>query len=217
MPKISEARRAERRDQILNAAWACFQRQGLHATTMDDIIRACGLSAGAVYGYFPSKNELILAAVTTSLSGLQALLAPIIGKRPPDPPDQALEAILARIAAFTERGAFDLKRIALLGWSESQSNPTLRTAMQAFYTAFRARLAAMAAAWRDAGHIDAKADVDDIAKSVLALILGFVVEAAIMGDVEPPSIGAGLRGLTGGERSPAVAKTRRRADRSPAP
>ena len=27
---------------------------------MDDIIRAAGLSAGAVYSYFPSKEELIL-------------------------------------------------------------------------------------------------------------------------------------------------------------
>ena len=71
MPKISDERRAARHAQILDAAWTCFQRQGLHATTMDDIIRASGLSAGAVYSYFPSKEELIFAAVTTSLAGLR--------------------------------------------------------------------------------------------------------------------------------------------------
>ena len=50
MPKISDERRAARRKQILEAAWACFQKQGLHATTMDNIIRGAGLSAGGRRG-----------------------------------------------------------------------------------------------------------------------------------------------------------------------
>ncbi|MGE3872078.1 MAG: TetR/AcrR family transcriptional regulator [Parvibaculaceae bacterium] len=49
MPKISDEKRLARRMQILEAAWTCFQKQGLHATTMADIINASGLSAGAVY------------------------------------------------------------------------------------------------------------------------------------------------------------------------
>ena len=57
MPKISDERRAARRMQILEAAWTCFQRQGLHATTMDDIIRAAGLSAGAVDPTFRARRH----------------------------------------------------------------------------------------------------------------------------------------------------------------
>ena len=96
MPKISDERRAERRAQILDGAWSCFQRQGLHATTMDDIIRASRLSAGAVYSYFPSKEELILAAVTTSLGNLRALVEPVFEVRPlPDP-----EALVGEVAAI---------------------------------------------------------------------------------------------------------------------
>ena len=63
MPKISDEKRAARRIQILEAAWICFQKQGLHATTMSDIIATSGLSAGAVYSYFASKEDLILAAI----------------------------------------------------------------------------------------------------------------------------------------------------------
>ena len=59
MPKISDERRAERRAQILDAARRCFHGQGLHATSMADIIKASGLSAGAVYGYFASKEDLV--------------------------------------------------------------------------------------------------------------------------------------------------------------
>ncbi len=61
MPKISFAHEQQRRAQILNAAMTCFARQGYHVTSMDDVVRESGLSVGAIYSYFPSKEELFLA------------------------------------------------------------------------------------------------------------------------------------------------------------
>jgi AcrR family transcriptional regulator len=184
MPKISDEKRAARRAQILEAAWACFQREGLHATTMDDIIRASGLSAGAVYSYYPSKSELILAAVTTSLSGFDALVRPLLQAEPALPPGDLLRRIAATIDRFTAREGYDLKRIALLGWSEAQRNEQLRTTMQAFYQGFRAQLAAAVtlSAAAPAGQADATA------KALLSLILGYVVQSAVMGDMSPDDL-----------------------------
>lgn len=195
MPKISDARRAERRAEILEAAWRCFQREGLHATTMDDIIRSSGLSAGAVYSYFKSKDDLILAAVTTSLSGIRTLLQPTFQRNPVPPPPALLSEITAVITGFTARDGFDLKRIALLGWSEAQRNEQLRETMKMFYIAFRNQLAKAVSDWQRAGLIAGNADAEDMAKTLLSLILGFVVQSAIVGDVDSASIGAGLDGL----------------------
>jgi AcrR family transcriptional regulator len=61
MPKVTEAHRAARRRQVLDAAAACFARQGFHRTTMRDIVTEAGLSPGAVYGYFSGKAEIIEA------------------------------------------------------------------------------------------------------------------------------------------------------------
>ena len=61
MPKISELRRESRRDQILAAALACFSENGFHQTGMADIVRRSGISHGAVYVYFPSKEDIIEA------------------------------------------------------------------------------------------------------------------------------------------------------------
>lgn len=194
MPKISDDKRTARRAQILEAAWACFQKQGLHTTTMDDIIRASGLSAGAVYSYYPSKEELILAAVTASLSGLRERVEPIL-QTAPLPPDVFLERITEAISDFTARDSYDLKRIALLGWSEAQRNERLRETMRGFYQAFRARLAVVALDWNKAGLLRENASTDDVAKVVLADILGFVVQSAILGDVDPKDMARGLRGL----------------------
>src|SRR5207302_5087033 len=60
LPKISPAQEQQRRAQILAAAMACFARQGYHATSMDDVVRESGLSVGAIYSYFPSKEDLFL-------------------------------------------------------------------------------------------------------------------------------------------------------------
>jgi AcrR family transcriptional regulator len=195
MPKISDEKRAARREQILNAAWVSFQRNGLHATTMDDIIREAGLSAGAVYSYFKNKEELILAAVTTSLSGLSGMIAPILGRDPTPPPAVLVRDMAQAIEDFTTRDGFDLKRIALLGWSEAQRNAKLRALMQTSYALFRGQLAAAVTSWQRSGTVAATASPDDAAKALLALIFGYVVEAAVLGDVRPDTLANGLEGL----------------------
>jgi AcrR family transcriptional regulator len=195
MPKISDEKRAARRQQILNAAWACFQRNGLHATTMDDIIREAGLSAGAVYSYFRNKDDLIRAAVTTSLSGLGAVAAALLARDRIPPPDRLVEELAQAIEDFTDRDGFDLKRIALLGWSEAQRNEELRGLMRTFYASFRDQLAAAVKSWQADAVIEPAASPDDVARALLALIFGYVVEAAVVGGVGPASLRGGLIGL----------------------
>src|SRR5437867_855296 len=49
------------RTRILEAALALFRKHGLESTTMRDIAEAAGLSLGAAYYYFPSKEAILLA------------------------------------------------------------------------------------------------------------------------------------------------------------
>lgn len=63
MPRVSEAHLRARRQQILDAAATCFARDGFHRTSMQDIVRECGVSAGLVYRYFTSKDEMITEIV----------------------------------------------------------------------------------------------------------------------------------------------------------
>ncbi|MDX2264949.1 MAG: TetR/AcrR family transcriptional regulator [Hyphomicrobiales bacterium] len=59
MPKLDEHTQQARRDHILDAAERCFVRSGFHRTTMQDICREAEISAGALYTYFASKEDLI--------------------------------------------------------------------------------------------------------------------------------------------------------------
>ena len=92
MPKISPAHEQQRRAQILAAAMTCFARQGYHATSMDDVVRESGLSVGAIYSYFPSKEDLFLALCDDRANQTLAYLNDLF-RRPGPMADKTREAV----------------------------------------------------------------------------------------------------------------------------
>lgn len=52
----------------MNAAVKAFARNGLKGTSMQDIVKESGLSKGAIYWYFKSKDELIMELMNTFFS-----------------------------------------------------------------------------------------------------------------------------------------------------
>ncbi|MGW6277054.1 TetR/AcrR family transcriptional regulator [Kribbella sp. NPDC055071] len=71
MPRVTQEHLDARRRQILDAAASCFARNGFHATSMPDIFAEAGLSTGAVYRYFPSKQAIIAALA-------DSVMAPVV-------------------------------------------------------------------------------------------------------------------------------------------
>src|SRR4051794_10313732 len=61
MPRVTPAHEREVRDRIVRASLRVFAEKGFDRATMQDVVRASGLSVGAIYTYFRSKDELILA------------------------------------------------------------------------------------------------------------------------------------------------------------
>lgn len=78
MPKVSAEHRAARRDEILDAARACFLRNGFHASTMQDVFAESGLSAGAVYLYFAGKEEIVRAIALEAVTEIGSTLGPLV-------------------------------------------------------------------------------------------------------------------------------------------
>ena len=64
MPKVSEAHRVERREQILAGARRAFSRFGYEGATVTRLEKETGLSRGAIFSYFPSKWDLFYALAT---------------------------------------------------------------------------------------------------------------------------------------------------------
>ncbi len=58
MPKISEEAKQERIEGILDGARRCFARYGYEGATVTRLEQEIGLSRGAIFNWFPSKEEL---------------------------------------------------------------------------------------------------------------------------------------------------------------
>jgi AcrR family transcriptional regulator len=74
-----ETKRDATRRHLLERALALFQDKGVDATTMRDIAAAAGLSLGAAYYYFPSKEALIFAFYDDNQAAAEAAAAGATG------------------------------------------------------------------------------------------------------------------------------------------
>jgi AcrR family transcriptional regulator len=92
------------RDELLDAAARVFAREGYDGTKILDIVGEAGVSTGAVYGRFGSKNELLQEAVvrraasvvTLELSGAETVVQLLLGFGPlTDDEAVRLEALVA--------------------------------------------------------------------------------------------------------------------------
>ncbi len=75
MPRLTEATKAARRTQIIEAAIACFIEHGYTNTSMSDIIKASGLSSGSIYSHFTGKEDILISAINERLTSIKALYA----------------------------------------------------------------------------------------------------------------------------------------------
>lgn len=74
-----ERKRDATRRKLLDRALRLFQHRGVEATTMRDIARAAGLSLGAAYYYFPSKEALLFAYYEANQAEAEAAAERTIG------------------------------------------------------------------------------------------------------------------------------------------
>jgi TetR/AcrR family transcriptional regulator, transcriptional repressor of aconitase len=198
MPRITDERREARREQVLEAARACLQEHGLEAVSMEMIIARSGLSTGAVYGYFKSKDQLISAVVGEGTAAMAENLAPVLTNPEPPPPAEFIEQLLRAVVGFGQDKEMDIDRlyISLHGWSHSQSDPELKEAMRVSYLGFRHQLVEVVKRWQVAGVLDAAVDASGMAELLMSITLGFVAQRALAGSVDLHAHTAALALLT---------------------
>lgn len=192
MPKVSEAHRAARRRQILDAAGRCFLRDGFHATSMQDVFRESGLSAGAVYRYFPSKHAIIAAIADETLGQVIGGIDEITATDPVPSLEAAMAGILAMVDRFT--GPEGPARIGMQVWGEAQRDPVLAALAAAAYKRIRSRLVHLVRHAQE-GQVPAEIDPEDLGAVLFGAMLGYILQRLLVGDVDPLRYGAGLRPL----------------------
>ena len=176
MPRVSEAHLAARREQILAAARELFAARGFARTSMDDVVRASGLSMGSVYRYFPSKSDLVIA-VCEGHGG------EVDGGFPAETPAE----LVARLAGYVAPGGSHA-RMAIQVWGEAAIVPQLAGTVTATHQRLQDHLAGLL-------HCPDPASRDAVAQTALAALIGLAALVAAGVEVDHERVVAVLAGL----------------------
>jgi AcrR family transcriptional regulator len=181
MPKVSPEHLEARRQQILDAALTCFDRAGFHGASMQDVFEEAGLSTGAVYRYFSSKEDIVVALAAQRHTKEAALI------------DEALQvddprAALHRLADLYFEWLVDpdeqrRRRIGVQIWAEAVHNERLRAAVQAGADQ-RRLLTGLLEKAKQQNLLEPAADVEAMTRVYLALFQGFLIQQAWQPDLD---------------------------------
>ncbi|MCH7523142.1 MAG: helix-turn-helix transcriptional regulator [Chloroflexi bacterium] len=67
MTKVTQAHIDARTEAILDAAMKMIVQKGVHGATIEEIATEAGLSAGAIYRYFASKEDVLRAVIAQQM------------------------------------------------------------------------------------------------------------------------------------------------------
>ena len=117
----------EVRARLVRAAAAVFAREGYAGTRIMDIVREAGVSTGAVYGRFRSKNELLREAVVSGSArgGVLASGADSLGE------------LLRFGARLVDRPLFSFEAMRLEAYVAARREPEVAEALDAAYEQWR--------------------------------------------------------------------------------
>jgi len=193
MPKVTDAHLAARRQQIVDAARRCFLRGGFHATSMQDVTAEAGLSIGAVYRYFPSKNDLVKAIAEQVVEEIDGVLKETAepGLRLVDALDRAVDTIQDQL------GPDGALRLAVQIWAEALLEPAVAGFVGGVYERIRARFVALAELAQRSGELPAGADPKAVGAVLFAMFPGYGLQHLLTGSPGPAEFKAGIRALIG--------------------
>jgi len=190
MPKVTQEHKDARRQQILAAATRCVATQGFHRTTMADVIREAGLSAGAVYGYFTSKTELIRAIAESALGPATERLEQLLTDPAPITPAGLVEELIA--SALRAHGDSS-PRIAVQVWAEAARDPEVAAMAADRMRDLRRALAACVRRCQSDGTLPTDGDPELMAQILTGMLPGYVLQRLLDPEV---TIEGDLRGVT---------------------
>jgi len=179
MPKVAQSHLDARRQQIVDAARVRFASNGFARTSMADIISESGLSNGAIYRYFASKEEIVIAVCDQAGDAFPEALTV-----------EAVNGFLEHIRTLArEKGH---ARLVAQIYAEAALSPALAAIVQQQLSAMRAAVADLIA---DDGPDD---DSGQIAEAFVVICSGYNEQLAVRGDLDPAPFARALMAILKG-------------------
>ena len=183
-------RRARTRAALLRAAGRVFAEHGFHQATLEAVAAAAGLSKGALYHYFPSKEQLFLALLEDRLGAGLSDIEAVIAERGSDG-----EQLGAAIETFLRRMNRDPRWLPLLleFLAYGSRDPAAKARITEHF--LRPAREAVASSSRRLGIPEIEGALlspDELGLAIAALVNGLAIERAFDPGVVPDDLLARL-------------------------
>lgn len=176
--------RAERRDlqtqRILEAAKTCFVRHGFQGASMHQICAEAGMSPGALYRYFASKEAIIEAITDQHRRDDAELYAEMFSN--PDVVDGVVQTALAHVRQVHERAMAPL--FAEIR-AESMRNPAIEDCCRQNMEAIRAQFRDYLRDAAERGEIAPLVDLETMMTTLMAIGEGLALNDLLSQGVDP--------------------------------
>ncbi len=199
MPKVSDEHQESRKKQILEAATTCFGRSGLYGATMDDICREAGLSKGAVYGYYKSKDDIVSALKVESVQRDASIVRSATQNHDPD---SSLAAMLAEAFGTLAERAPE-KRTDVMMWAEALLSQRLLDAQLLETQLWTDAIEILVQEAQRRGFINHELDAKSISWMLTAMIYGATAMKSWDPSFDPSQAAEIARALVTGRFAPA--------------
>jgi AcrR family transcriptional regulator len=165
----------ESKAQILATAMSVFAQKGFAKASMNDIVRASGLSKGGVYWHFKSKDELVTALFDQFFVEQLALLDEVMMG------EGTAVAKLNQLAAFTGDGVAELAAqfpSPLEFYALAARDDSLKEHLQSHFQNYREKIEVLVAQGISSGEFHDQ-NSTDVANTVMALFEGLLLLWAV--------------------------------------
>jgi AcrR family transcriptional regulator len=160
-----------------------FHRKGFQAASMADIIAESGLSAGAIYGHFASKSEIVLEVATQLVGSRVQEVGELAQAETMSPPARLVRVLMAGMLADVG----DYGMLVQL-WGEAVTDDVIRTLATRVIVRLRAVYADYISLWHQREHGLDAAHADALAHEQVPLFVsaaqGFILQAGLVTDFD---------------------------------
>jgi AcrR family transcriptional regulator len=163
MPKVVPEYKEEAKSRILDAANKVFAEKGYHEATMDDIAKRLGVSKGAIYLYFSSKEDLFEAMCKTAPQAFKEILFSSFGDEtnPIQSATQFFDKML-KLSASNPGLSFEIL-------AEASRNPSLKRILKQNHEEYERVLTSFLAEGRKRKIVGENLDIRPLANALIAL------------------------------------------------
>ncbi len=178
---LQQQRSQETRKRILDAAFRVFAGQGIGEATVDDIAHAAGISKGALYHHFASKEQLFQSLLKDRVKDCQEHMLSTVGEITSLP--RAIRDAIQ--ASFTSHHADpDWTPMFMEIWVQATRDDFARSIVAEAFRSCRGTVAQILRSGQGLGFVRPEVDVDAVALLYLAMVDGIRIQAQIDAQID---------------------------------